>query len=432
VKLDAARLFGLAAACLAVWASHAAAATAGIGIGGVPKHAAPGSVMHVTATTPDVTASCSLSVHYKGGGSQAGLGPAFVVGGTAQWVWTVPMTVRAGVAHVAARCGNVGASRTFLVLGKVTRAPAVPSKAKGGFGVSGIPGHVVSGTVMHVTATTVGTAGSCSLAVRYKGGRSQPGLGPAFVVGGRAQWVWTIPPTVTAGVAHASARCGNASTTRAFLVVGRVTTTPVPVDKGSVIVVKSGFTTRPDPSGSTRLSYGVILHNTSTTRDAGTVTLQTNFVMADGHLLGTDTERISGIAEGSDFAYGNTVYFPQAAPIVRLEFVVSVDNFQPHKLAMPTLVNLHLVPENFQPQWVGTIEGEIQNTNTALTLHGVQLSAVVFDAGGNVIGGSSGGYVSDVLPVGARAFLQISNLDVLPTDQAAAVMVSMVPTWATS
>jgi len=329
VRTDAARFFGLAAACLAVWASHAAAATTGIGINGVPR-------------------------------------------------------------------------------------------------------HVVSGTVMHVTVTTVDVTAGCSLTVRYHGGRSQPNLGQAFVVGGHAQWVWTIPPTVTAGVAHVYARCANVSATRTFLVVGKVTKTPVPVDKGSVVVVKSGFSTRTDPSGSTRLSYGVILHNTSQLRDTGAVTLQTNFVMADGHLLGTDTETINGIASASDFAYGNTVYFPQAAPIVRLEFVVTVDNFQPHKLSMPTLVNLHLVPENFQPQWVGTIEGEIQNTNTALTLHGVQLSAVVFDSTGAIIGGSSGGYLSDVLPVGARAFLQISNLDVLPTDRAAAVMVSMYPTWATS
>jgi hypothetical protein len=317
VRVDAARLFGLAAACLAVWASHATAATTGIGISGVPRHVVSGTVMHVTVSTVDVTASCSLNVKYRGG-------------------------------------------RTH------------------------------------------------------------------------AQWVWTIPPTVTAGVAHAYARCGNVSLTRTFLVVGKVTKTPVPVDKGSVVVVKSGFTTRTDTSGSTRLSYGVILHNTSQLRDAGSMTLQTNFVMADGHLLGTDTERINGIAAASDFAYGNTVYFPQAAPIVRLEFVVTVDNFQPHKLTMPTLVNLHLVPENFQPQWVGTIEGELQNTNTALTLHGVQLSAVVFDSTGAVIGGTSGGYISDVLPVGARAFLQITNLDVLPTDRAAGVMVSMVPTWATS
>jgi hypothetical protein len=51
VRVDAARLFGLAAACFAVWTSHAAAATPGIGVNGVPKHVVSGTVVHVTATT---------------------------------------------------------------------------------------------------------------------------------------------------------------------------------------------------------------------------------------------------------------------------------------------------------------------------------------------------------------------------------------------
>jgi hypothetical protein len=310
----------------------------------------------------------------------------------------------------------------------VTAGHASGATAKVGFGA--FPGHVVQGTMVHVTVATRNVTTGCTLHVRYAGGSAQAGLGPAFVVAGQAQWSWEIPTNVQAGVAHATARCGKTAFARPFVVVGKLTTAPTPAAK--VVVVRSGFSTRTETSGSTRLSYGLILHNQADVRDAGDITVQTNFVLADDHLLGTDTERISGIAAGSDFAYGNTVYFPGLAPVVRLEFVVSVDHFQPHALTMPTLENVHIEPQNFQPQWVGTIEGEIQNTNPTSTLQSAALSAVVLDASGAIIGGTSGGYVTQTLPTGARAFIQIRNLDVLPTDRAASALVSMYPTWAQS
>jgi len=310
----------------------------------------------------------------------------------------------------------------------VTTGHAAGATHGAGFGV--FPGHVVQGTMVHVTVSTRNVTSACSLRVRYAGGSTQPGLGQAFVVAGRAQWTWNVPTNVQAGKARADARCGRTSFSRLFVVVGKLTTAPTPLAK--VVVVKSGFSTRVDASGSTRLSYGLILHNQADARDAGDITIQTNFVLADDHLLGTDTERVSGISAGSDFAFGNTVYFPGAAPIARLEFVVNVDHFLPHVLAFPTLANIHLEPENFQPQWVGTIEGELQNTNPAQTLQSAALSAVVLDAGGAIIGGTSGGFVSQALPTGARVFIQIRNLDVLPTDRAASAMVSMYPTWVQS
>jgi hypothetical protein len=307
-----------------------------------------------------------------------------------------------------------------------SHAAAQPSS----FPVTGLPGHVVSGTAIHVTVTPRKGATKCTLGVRYAGGSTQTGLRPALVLGGHAQWLWTVPNQVQAGVARATIRCGVATLSRAFVVVGRLTTTPTPVAK--VVVVKSGFTTRTDPTGSTRLNYGLILHNSSDTEDAGSITVQTNFVMADDHLLGTDTERVGAIAAGSDFAFGNTMHFPGAAPIVRLEFVITVDNYQKHQLVMPTLENIHLVPGAFQPQWLGSIEGEMQNTTPAVTLQRAQLSAVVLDGNGNIIGGTMGGFVSQPLPTGTRVFIKIGNLDVLPTDRAADAIVSIYPTWATT
>ena len=123
--------------------------------------------------------------------------------------------------------------------------------------------------------------------------------------------------------------------------------------------MKQGFSIRPNSFGSgTRLSYGLILHNESGVRDALNINVQVNFVMADDHLLGTDNQHVDGIAAGSDWALGNSVSFPGAAPIVRLEIVILVGSFQAQAIHVPTLANIHLVPQLFDPKWVGTIEGE--------------------------------------------------------------------------
>lgn len=284
-----------------------------------------------------------------------------------------------------------------------------------------MPGHVVQGNPAHVSVR-VKFASACTLGVRYHGGAAQSGLGRAKVIAGFAQWTWQVPTTVQGGAATAFVKCARTAVSRRFVVVGRV---PAP----KIVVVDSGFTTRTDTSGSTRLSYGLILHNTAPDRDAVNVSVQTNFVMADDHLLGTDTRTVPGLAAASDFAYGNTVYFPGAAPIARLEFVVRVDGFQPHRIVMPTLANIHLVPQPLQPQWLGTIEGEVQNTSPALTLRSASFSGVVLDAGGSIIGGTSSGYLTQALPAGSRSFLKISNLDAIPSDRAASAVVSVWPTW---
>jgi hypothetical protein len=283
------------------------------------------------------------------------------------------------------------------------------------------PSHIVQGNPAHV-AVRVLHASACTLGVRYHGGSAQRGLGRVQVIGGFAQWTWEIPTEVQAGAAKASVRCAGVSVSRRFVVVGRV---PAP----KIVVVDSGFTTRTDTSGSTRLSYGLILHNTAGDRDAVNVSVQTNFVLADDHLLGTDTRRVPGLPAGGNFAFGNTVYFPGAAPIARLEFVVHVDGFQPRRVVLPTLANIHLEPQPSQPQWLGTIEGEVQNTSPTLTLQNAAFSAVVLDAGGAIIGGTSSGYLTQALPAGARSFLKMSSLDVIPSDRAASAVVSIWPTW---
>jgi hypothetical protein len=317
------------------------------------------------------------------------------------------------------------AARLLAIAAAAVFAVSVgPASAKSsGVTFSLVPGHVVQGTPARVTVNVRPAGVTCTLGVRYHDGAAQPGLAPAAATGGHASWTWTVPTTVQAGVAKATVRCARAgAATRSVLIVGRLVAP-------RIVVKQQGFSTRPMPTNGTRLSYGLILHNEADQRDALNVAVQVNFVLADNHLLGTDSQQIDGIAPGADYALGNTVYFPAAAPIVRLEVVVQVGNFGPHTLHYPTLANIHIVPQTYDTKWVGTIEGELQNTDPVMTLRATRMSCVLFDAAGNILGGGSG-FALQTLPPGAREFLQLTNgFDVIPTEQAASAMVSMLPTW---
>ena len=295
-----------------------------------------------------------------------------------------------------------------------------------GIGFTFMPQHVVQGDPAKVSVSVRPAGARCALSVTYAGGGRQGGLAPVVALGGHATWTWRVPATIQAGRATAQVSCGGAGALRrSLMIVGRLV-------EPKISVLKQGFSIRANLGGGTRLSYGLVLHNESPSKDAVNVTVQTNFVMADNHLLGTDSQRIDGIAAGTDYALGHMINFPASAPITRLEVVVQVEKFGPHTIHQPTLANLHLVPQVFEPTWIGTVEGELQNTDASLALRSANLSAVVFDADGNVLGGGTG-FAFQLLPPGARQFIQLSSgFDAIPTDRAASLMVSISPTWATA
>jgi hypothetical protein len=312
---------------------------------------------------------------------------------------------------------------TALAAVAVLAAVAPASARTRGLHVSSAPRHALQGTNARISVTVRPAGAACTLRLRYHDGSYQQGLARVVARGGLASWTWTVPTTVQAGQALATVRCGRAgSLTRTLVVVGRLIAP-------KIVVQQSGYSVRPGTTSGARLSYGLILHNASPTQDATSVTVQTNFVLADDHLLGTDTHTISTIGAGADYALGNTVSFPGAAPIARLEVVIQTGGFARHTLHLPTLANIHLVPGQFDPSWLGKVEGELQNTDPALTLRSATLSAVVFDQAGNILGGGNG-FAFAALPPGAREFLSLGNgFDVIPMEKAAQARVSITPSW---
>jgi hypothetical protein len=262
----------------------------------------------------------------------------------------------------------------------------------------------------------------CSLSVRYANGARQRGLRTVRAAHGRATWSWRLTHRTGTGTARMAASCAGAGTAyRTMLVVGAV----VPA---KITVEKKGFSIRVHPYGGSTVSYGVILANHSATREARDVNVLVNFVMPDDRLIGSSSTTIAEIDAKSQYAHGSDLSFPGVPPIERLEVVVQVRDSAPASPRRPAVAQVRVVPDTYEPAWVGSVEGELHNDDRAV-LERSWLSTVVFDAEGNVIGGGNGfAFIS--IPPAARQFFKVSNgLRAVPFARAASAMVSVSPTY---
>jgi hypothetical protein len=196
-----------------------------------------------------------------------------------------------------------------------------------------------------------------------------------------------------------------------------------------VVVEKSGYSVRNNPFIGASVSYGVVLKNVSPDEDALNVYALVNMVGPDNKLIGTSAQTVPGLPAGSEYAVGGEVYFPGAAPVERLEVVVTVGKHAPKSLKWPLFSNVHVAPSPYEPGWCGSVEGEILNNLPNLTMQNASMSAVVFDAAGNVIGGGSGFSVASLPPLAREVFKLSNGFRSIPFANAASAMVSAVGTY---
>ena len=293
-----------------------------------------------------------------------------------------------------------------------------------GVGFQSFPRRLAQRDMVTIAVTTRPAAVICTLSIRYADGDAQPGLSPVIADGGRARWRFRVPTAAAPGRAGVTVACGRAGQIRRnVLVVGSVI--PARID-----VVKDGYTIRPGQFGGGSVSYGVILKNSSSSQDALQVYALINFVGPDNKLVGSATTTVPGIPAGSEFALGGDISFFAGVPtIARLEVVIQIGKRQPRSLKRPTVSNVRIAPSAYEPEWVGSVEGEISNDEPALVLQNAALSTVILDAAGNVLGGGSG-YASASLPPGSRQFFKIeSGLRSIAFANAASAMVSAIGTY---
>ncbi len=291
--------------------------------------------------------------------------------------------------------------------------------AAAGVGVTA-PRRVVQGSAMKVEAS-VRSGTRCSLTFRYKNGSRQTGLRSSTARGGKAAWRWQVPRSAAPGAAIASVSCGGAgSARRTVMIVGSV----IPA---SIQVLKQGFSIRPQRIGADA-SWGVIVKNTSPQSDALNVVILANFVLPDNKLIGSATVRISRIVAGTEVATGGDLDFPGIPPVARLEIVAQIGESGRGPKTTPAIANTRILPNRFDLAVVGSVEGEVVNDNALKTMVRAQLSTVVLDAAGNILGGRTG-LAGASLPPGSRQFFKITGMGAVRFDQAASAIVSVIPTY---
>ncbi len=308
-----------------------------------------------------------------------------------------------------------------------TVALALPSAAgahASGIGFAFIPKRFVQGAATSVVVSTRPSGVICNLALRFSDGRVQS-VGPVASGNSHVKFSFRVDGAAAPGHATVTVSCTRAGTIRRkVLVVGSV----IPA---RIVVVKDGYSIRQQPFGGGRVSYGVVLQNTSPNEDALQVYTLVNFVGPDGKLVGSATTTLPGIPAGQQFGLGGDLTFFGALPsVTRLEIVVEIGKRQKHALKMAPISNIYIEPSAFEPDWVGAIDGEVSNASSSLVLQGTSLSTVVFDAAGNVLGGGSG-FAGASLPPGAREFFKISLGSDIPVSSAASAMVSAIATYQT-
>jgi hypothetical protein len=282
------------------------------------------------------------------------------------------------------------------------------------------PARALQGKVAVISITS--KSYGCKMSVKFSNGDQQANMPPTQVVNGKVTWQWQVPQFAAAGQAKLTIACtGAGKATKPIIVVGGL----IPPH---VIVLKKGFSARVQGT-SENVSYGLVLQNTSPNGNALNVQVLVNFVLPDGHLVGTASAQIPIINAASQYDLGNEISFNGAPTISRLEIVINPGgSAKSAKSFSPAVDNVQLVP-GYDPAWLGGVQGDLINVHPSLTLDSAQMSCVVFDANGNVLGGGQGGENFKLLP-GTRSFFKINGgLDPIPFNSAASVTISIIPQY---
>lgn len=313
---------------------------------------------------------------------------------------------------------SIAALAALVLVGPIDAA----SDRASGVSFRSAPRHVFPGRAATVTVAARPGGVSCGLTIRYAGGSAQR-MPSVRAVGGNATWQFQIAQTARPGAASMTASCGRAGRTRrALVVVGNI----IP---RRISVLQRGWSLRPGRSRGSDVSYGVVLQNEASDRAAVNVKILVNFVDADNRLFGSATSKIPYIAAGSRYALGDSLSFPGAAPIAKLEVVIQVGGWTRQAPAPVTVANLRIFPQDSDLAWSGSLEGELINDHPTLILERARISAVIFDIDGNVIGGAQGSS-SASLPPGGRVFFKVtSGIRSVPIEKAYSAQISLEVTY---
>lgn len=262
----------------------------------------------------------------------------------------------------------------------------------------------------------------CAASVRYADATLQR-LPSVVARAGKASWRWEIPAKVKTGSATAAVSCGKAGkSSRAFTIAGP------PSAPARVVVLKNGFSQRVVYT-TRRVSFGAELSNPSPENDALSVDVQVNFIDATNRVVQTEHLSVAAIGAGTVYYLGGSTNIPDATPVSKLEVVTRIGGQQPKKRLGPASSDILVQAQVYEPAWTAAVVGQVTNDHPTMLLRSTQISAVVYDSAGNIIGGAQGGTYGAMLP-GVRSYFQASSgADAIPYDRVAAANVSVLGTY---
>jgi hypothetical protein len=283
--------------------------------------------------------------------------------------------------------------------------------------ITSVTSQIVQGGIARVAARYAPSGGSCVATVVHAG--SKPGtLGRRHSSSGLVRWTWRSGPNAAVGRWRVTVNCGRAGRAQAFILVVKKS---VPAH---VVVVKSGFSQAPlEFSSSTEVDYGLVLQNTSPDETASRVSVTVNLVDSANHVIKTDADTIEAIPPSTTYYHGSVTFTDSATTVSRLETIVQVGARSTVRLALPPVSNVLVSTDPDLNEL--RVTGEFSNPYTK-TLSGLaRITAVIFDAGGDVIGGSFTFPQSDVPPGGREGFDM--GVGAVAPDRAASAQVSVEP-----
>jgi len=123
---------------------------------------------------------------------------------------------------------------------------------------------------------------------------------------------------------------------------------------------------------------------------------------------------------------GGSVTIPEGIPVSKLETIVRIGAQEPKRLKVPELTDYRILAARYDPGWVAAVMFQALNDEPLLQFSSPKISAVIFDADGNVIGGGTGSASTPLPPLIRAQYDASSGLSAIPFDRAASAGVSVL------
>jgi uncharacterized membrane protein len=320
--------------------------------------------------------------------------------------YTITVTGTAGaVTHTTTVALTVAVASDF----SISANPSSLSVSKGDSATSTISTAVTSGTAQRVNLSVAGQPAGVTVSFGFIGFPAGYSTTMTVTVGAN-----TTPGTYTITVTGSGVRATHAAGVTLHVLV-----------PANIVALKSGLSSRTGCTGcDTNVSYGIVLQNTSPDEDARNVTLTVNFLDTNGLIVHASTlSDIGPIPAGATYYYGGGYSENGEGLPVRLEVAsAQVTERQPSAIGdFPPVSNVSVTDIS----GIAHVGGEVTNPYTWTIPDYVDVTAVCFDASGNVIGGGGGKLNASITPGGRTGF--DVPIESLTAAQIASVQVSVAP-----